>query len=374
MESPFRTIEEIPDGKYERAIVRVDFNVPVKNGEVVDGFRIDETWPTVEFLLKKNLKVILVAHIGDDGGASLLPVAKYLGKYRKVVLAQSIEEVRILRDDGNDLVLLENVRRFPGEKENSGTLAKALSSLADIFVNEGFSVSHREHASVVGVAKFLPSFAGLVFKKEIENLSKAFDAEHPFVLILGGKKAETKTPLVEKFIENADKIIMGGALANDFLKARGYNVGKSIVSEKDLIKKEWLQNQKFILPDSVIVQKGEASSTKKSDELSNEDVIMDVGTSFVDQVKATLQGAKLIVWNGSFGICEKGYDAGTKGVAEAVLSSGAFSIVGGGDTTSALDSFGLLRKFSFASTGGGAMLDFLAKGTLPGIEALKRSV
>ncbi|OHA15687.1 MAG: phosphoglycerate kinase [Candidatus Taylorbacteria bacterium RIFCSPLOWO2_02_FULL_43_11] len=366
----FKNINDIERGTLTRALVRVDFNVPIKDGIVQDGFRIDETWPTLKVLLKKGFKLVLLAHLGEDGSESLRPIVQYMAKFSRVVLASSIEEAKILTKDGNNIVLLENVRGFPGEKENSSTLSKSFASLGDIFVNEGFSVSHRKHSSVVGVAKYLPSYAGVLFKKEVEMLSKAFNPTKPFVLILGGKKAETKIPLISRFVDNADKIILGGALANDFLKAKGFNVGKSLISDADLIKKDWLADTKFVTPEKVIVEGSNGGREILTAEMGEGDKIVDVGESFVEIVRSILKSAKFVVWNGSFGICESGYDSGTKGIAEAVVSSGAFSVVGGGDTTAALDSFKMADKFSFVSTGGGAMLDFLAVGTLPGIEAL----
>jgi phosphoglycerate kinase len=368
----FRSVEDIEQGLYKRAIVRVDFNVPVENGAVTEGFRIDQSFPTLDFLTKRGFSIVLLAHLGEDGASSLKPVADYLAKYGKYVLASSLEEADRYLMKGERTVLLENIRRFEGEKENSIAFCRQLSALGDIFVNEGFSVSHRKHASVVGLPEILPSFAGMVFRREVETLSKVFEPAHPFILILGGKKAETKLPLVEKFEKTADKIVMGGALANDFLKVSGKEIGRSVVSGKNLIKKEWLSDSRFIIPERVIVLDEKGSQREESVEsLKRGDMIVDVAPSFLEKIGMEIKGAKTVVWNGSFGIFEKGQKNGTEGVAKAVIKSGAFSIVGGGDTTGALEEMGLSDKFSFVSTGGGAMLDFLAQGTLPGIKALE---
>ena len=206
-----RSIKNLKNIKGKRALVRVDFNVPIKNGKVEDDFRIKKALPTIKFLQKKGAKVILISHLGKDGSASMQPVADCLRKYIK-----------------KNVTLLENIRKYPGEGKNDPKFAKELAKLGDFYVNDAFSVSHRKHASIVGVPKYLPSYAGFQLEEEIENLSKVFKKpKHPFLFILGGAKFSTKMPLLKKYLKIADQIFIGGALLNDFLKAQGYEVGKS---------------------------------------------------------------------------------------------------------------------------------------------------
>ncbi|MBI2474558.1 MAG: phosphoglycerate kinase [Candidatus Taylorbacteria bacterium] len=372
----YKTIEGTPEISGKRVVMLADFSVPIENGEITDDYRLMMTLPTIKLLREKGAILTVISKIGDDGSQSLRPVVGYLEKElaQKIAFTTSIEETVSAVKHGRQgsVIIIENIRRFKGEKENDPGLAKEFASFGEYFVNEGFSVSHRPYASVVGVAKLLPSYAGLLFDREVKNLSRAFTPEHPFVLILGGKKAETKIPLTERFIDSADVVIMGGALANDFLKAKGLPVGRSVVSGKELIKKEWFSNPKFLIPDNLIVQNGSGSREISPNEVGPDDMIVDVGPEFLTKAARVLKEAKFVVWNGSFGICEKGFETGTRGIAEEVVSSGAFSIVGGGDTTAAIDAFKMTNKFSFVSTGGGAMLDFLANGTLPGLEALEK--
>jgi len=208
-----KSIKILKNIKDRTALVRVDFNVPIKNGKVEDDFRIQKALPTIRFLQKKGAKVVLISHLGTDGKASMKPVADCLKKYIK-----------------KNVTLLENIRKYPGEEKNDPKFAKKLSELGDFYVNEAFSVSHRKHASIVGLPKYLPSYAGFQLEEEVKNLSKVFKKpKHPFLFILGGAKFSTKMPLLKKYIKIADQIFIGGALANDFLKVEGYTVGKSLV-------------------------------------------------------------------------------------------------------------------------------------------------
>ncbi len=241
----------------------------------------------------------------------------------------------------------------------------------DIYINDAFSVSHREHASIVGLPKKLPSFTGFLFEEELKNLSKVFSPEHPFLFILGGAKTETKLPLFAKFIKTADYIFIGGVLANDFLKARGFEVGKSLVSkgiEEEIIRLS--QNSKVILSQNVIVGNKDVSIKKSIGNVSEEDAIKDVVVSDLEVLERVIQKSKFILWNGPMGNLEEGFLEGTQKLAKLISQSPAKSIMGGGDTISALGD-SVLEKFSFVSTAGGAMLDFLANETLPGIEALE---
>jgi phosphoglycerate kinase len=270
---------------------------------------------------------------------------------------------------------MENLRFFEGEKKNDPKFAKELASLADIYVNDAFPVCHREHASIVGVPKLLPSYVGFQLEKEVANLSRAFNPAHPFLFILGGAKFETKLPLLAKFLDIADQIFVGGALANDLFKAKGFEIGQSLISKTGIDLSAFIKSPKLLLPVDIINQEG---VSKAADSLSLTDKIMDDGPKTLQMLKEKISAAKFILWNGPLGMYEGGYKQPTlelaKIIGEATAgTSGVVSIVGGGDTLAAIEELQNQDKFTFVSTGGGAMLDFLAKGTLPGIEALEES-
>ena len=355
----FKTINEIEDIKGKRVLVRVDFNVPVTDGAVSDDFRIRKSLPTINFLREKGAKIFLAGHFGSERDESMKAVADYCKKYFPVVFAETIEKAKNLNINAGETVLLENLRLLgKGETDNNLDFATDLASLADIYINEAFSVSHRAHASIVGVPKILPSYAGLLFAEEVAILSKTFSPEHPFIFVSGGKKSGTKIPLIDKFLHSADRLFIGGALANDFLKAKGLNVGQSTISENPEIKKEWLESSKLILPKDVIVDRVGKKIEISSEKVLAEDKIVDAGDSFVKELRVALKEARLVVWNGPLGLCEDGFCLGTDNVASAIADSKAFSIVGGGDTEAQIDSIGLMPKFSFVSNGGGGKPDF----------------
>ncbi|MDE1941152.1 MAG: phosphoglycerate kinase [Patescibacteria group bacterium] len=371
-----KTLKDIPHLQGVKVMVRADFNVPVRNGVVADGFRIKSTLPTIDFLRKSGARIILVSHLesADGKNESLQPIAEHLNGLGVPIsfvkdwrtANQIIGELK----DG-ECALLENVRLFEGEKENASRFAQELASLADIYVNDAFSVSHREHASIVGVPRYLPSYAGFQLEKEIANLSKAFHPSHPFLFILGGAKFETKLPLLAKFMQIADSIFVGGALANDFFAAKGYEIGVSLVSKGKIDLSPYADDPKLHIPLDVMTKE---NAIKDPDKLDKSDQIVDSGPKTLEALGKMIAGAKFILWNGPLGIYEDGYRGPTLDLAKLVslaTKNGATTIVGGGDTLAAIDTLGLLNGFTFISTGGGAMLDFLAKGTLPGIKALE---
>lgn len=331
-----KSILEAGNLKNKRVLVRVDWNVPFDNSSgqatVADDFRIRESMLTIENLLSRGAKVILATHL--EAGISVEPLKKFLP---------------------SEVELLENLRNDPREVANDESFAKELASRADIFVNEAFSVCHRGHASIVSVPKLLPSYAGLHLEKEVKELSKAFNPEPPFLLIIGGAKFETKLSLIKKFIEIADEIFVGGALAHNFFKEQGADIKNSLVSDGNFNLERLLETKKIILPKD-LVWLG--------------DKIVDAGPETLNDLKMRLEKAKLVIWNGPLGNFEIGYGVATRELAKLITNSKANSIIGGGDTLAAIKNENLLDKFSFVSTGGGAMLDFLANGTLPGIEAL----
>lgn len=356
-----------------KVLVRADFNVPIVDDKVADDFRIRMTLPTIEYLRQKRAKVILISHLESNDGTnpSLGPVADRLGELGvPITFIDDYKKANEIIENGNGCFLLENLRFFEGEKANDVKFAKELASLADIYVNEAFSVCHRKHASMIGVPKFLPSYAGRQVQKEVQNLAKAFNPPRPFVFILGGAKFETKLPLMEKFIDIADTVFVGGALATDFFKEKGYEVGQSLVSAGDFKLGCFLDNGKMMLPVDIINQKKEI---KSADSLGKEDRIMDGGPRTLELLGEKITSAKFILWNGPLGLYEAGYKNATLQLARLIASTsqnGAESILGGGDTLAAIAEAHLGDKITFMSTGGGAMLEFLAKGTLPGLEAL----
>ena len=353
-----------------RALVRVDFNVPIAKGKVVNDYRIRMALPTINFLREKGAKVILMSHLevvkGEDN--TLEPVAAVLNKLGvPVTFVKNIKDAlsAITKMKAGTCILLENLRQFDGEKANDPKFAAELASLGDFYVNDAFSVCHREHASVVGVPKLLPHYVGLQVQNEIKNLSKAFHPVHPFLFILGGAK-------LERFIGIADNVFVGGALSNDFFKAQGFEVGKSLVSDSELHLEKYLSNSKLMLPVDVV---NEAKEVKSADALTSTDKIMDAGPKTVELLRAKINAASFILWNGPLGLYENGYQGATLELAKMIAGRyGSFSdftsIIGGGDTLAAIATLGIEDKFTFVSTAGGAMLDFLANGSLPGIDAL----
>lgn len=360
----------------KRVLLRVDFNVAIHKDKIVEDFRIKQALPTIKYLREKGAKVILISHLGDDGKDSLKPVAKYLNKFFPVRLAENLDDKVLSEIKTGEVVLVENIRRYEGEKKNDLVFAKQLASIADLYVNEAFSVSHRENVSVSGVTKYLPVFAGLHLTDEVKQLTKVLTPKKPLVVILGGAKFQTKIPLVKKMQKNADQIFLAGALINSFFKAQGYEVGLSLVEENVDYLKPYLKNKKIILPiDVYVVEKKTGKKTvKKPSEIGKDDVVVDIGPQSIEMIREAVKLAKTALWNGPTGWFEAGHKVGTTKIAQALADSKSFSVIGGGDTLVALKNFKQKDKFSFISTGGGAMMDFLASdGKLPGLKNLSKS-
>lgn len=374
MTTKLPSLENAKNLKGKRVLLRLDLNVPLKGGRVLDGYRIKRALPTIKFLKSQGAKTIIISHIGSDGGKSLRPVARYLNKKMNVGFYPKFESRDlpgvISAMKHGSVMMLENLRKDPGEIHNDINFAKRLARLGDIYVNDAFSVSHRDHASVVQIPKLLPSYTGFLFEDEVAHLSRALRPSHPFLFILGGAKFGTKIPLIKKFLRIADKVFVGGALANNFFKDAGYEIGESLSDNGNFKLKPLLKNKKLIVPSDVVVKTRTGRLVKNIGSIRGRDSIKDAGPKTLREVRNVASRAKFILWNGPLGNYEEGFDKGTTDLLKIIAKSKAESIVGGGDSLALVSKLGLEKKFTFVSTGGGAMLDFLANGTLPGIKAL----
>ena len=366
-----KNIKQAPIRKGTYVLLRADLNVPLENGKVRNEFRISKILPTLEYLQKKGARTIVISHLGESG-ATLAPVAKHLSKkisqvsFIPELLGEKVLSTKEQMKNG-DILILENLRTDSGEKSNDKDFAKALSVYGDIYINDAFSASHRPHASIVSIPKYLPGYAGLQLAEEIKNLSKVLRPKHPFVFILGGAKISTKLPLVKNYKDKADFLFMGGAVANDFFIARGLEVGKSMVDDT-AVPPSVLKSKSIYIPLDVITDE---HLVKLPEKILKKDRILDAGPASVALITDKFKTAKMILLNGPLGDYEHGFGDATEAVLKAMSKSGAVTIVGGGDSVALVQKLKLENKFTFVSTGGGAMLEYLAKGTLPGIKILK---
>ena len=364
-----------PELKGKRVLVRSDFNVPVADGEVVDFFRIKQGWETIQYLSERGAKVIVISHVGRAPEETMEPVARAMKKFGPVVFISDLvgpaaRGAAAAMHEG-EILLLENLRRDPRETENDPSFAQELASLADIYVDDAFAAAHRAHASIVGVAKLLPSYAGFLMCNEVHEIDAARAPEHPSFAILGGAKFETKAPLIRLLLEKYDHVFITGALSNDVFRARGLSVGRSLVS-KELPSDDILSNPHFLAPIDVTVETESGHAlVKKPGEITATERIVDVGPETVAMLSPHIAAAKFILWNGPTGIYEQGYIHYTQQVAELAAGSGAKIVIGGGDTIAAIEASGVPKeKLGFVWTGGGGMMEYLLKGTLPGTAAL----
>lgn len=390
-----KTVEDLKvEGK--RVLVRCDFNVPMDdNGKITDDTRIVSALPTINYLIENGGKVVLMSHLGRPKGEadpkySLEPVANRLSELlnKEVtfakddkVISENVKEIVNNMNNG-DVVLLENTRFRNEEKKNDEAFAKELASLGDLFVNDAFGTSHRSHASNVGVSSFLPSAVGFLVKKEIEVMGKALEnPERPFVAILGGAKVSDKIGVIENLLEKVDTILIGGGMAYTFLKAKGYGIGTSLLEEDkldlagDLLKKADEKDVKILLPVDVVVAKEFKNDTEfktvKIDSIPEDMMGLDIGTGTVKLFSEAIKDAKTVVWNGPMGVFEmENFKIGTEAVAKAMAETKAITIIGGGDSASAVEKAGFKDKMTHISTGGGASLEFLEGKELPGIAAI----
>jgi len=380
-----RSVRDIPRFEKTPILVRTAMNVPIADGKVVNDYRLRRGIETIRFLSERHAKVILISHIGEKGTETLAPIAAALGKliprvsfFPETVGVRAREAVRALLP--GDILVLENLRRDRGEQANDPVFAHELAALADVFVEDSFDTCHRMHASIVGVPKLLPSYAGLLLEEEVRELRAALSPKKPSLAVIGGAKFSTKESVLTKLLETYDHVFIGGALANDFLKASGHDVGKSLVSDApDANIQNILHHKKLVLPIDVLVipaparglpnERGSARIANIAD-VHPDEIILDHGPGTEALLAALAKDSKTILWNGPLGNYENGFIDATDDFARTVAATNAHSVVGGGDTIASIENLGLLSRFSFVSTGGGAMLDFLAKGTLPGIEVL----
>lgn len=375
-----RTLDDIGDITGKRVLVRVDWNVPVgAEGVITDGetWRVYQSMKTVHFLMAAGAKVIVISHIGRDPKESLKPVYEFLSQHGERDMGfipkfdPETTPLVIANMANNHAVVIENLRSNPGEEASDPVFAQQLAACADIFVNDAFSVSHRNHASVVLLPKLLPSFAGFQFMDELKNLEMMRNPAHPSVVVIGGVKFETKLPVIKLFLEKADTVVLGGALANTLLEARGHAIGASIIDGVQLVQ-DFKNDEKLLIPvDVVVVDKSGSPKTVSVDAVEATDVIVDIGPQTTDLIKQKIATAQSVLWNGPLGWYEKGYTASSFAIAGALAQSKGTTVVGGGDTVAALHEREALSHVTFVSTAGGAMLEFLAQGTLPGIEALQ---
>ncbi len=365
------SLKDMPSVRGKRVIVRASLDVPIVNHVVTNEFRIKKALPTIKILAERGAKVIVITHVGRDKKNDTEPIFSTLSKYitlshiEGVIGAGVARKVEALKD--GEILLLGNLRTHEEEETNDEAFARTLASYGDYFVNDAFAVSHRAHASIVGIPAHIPGFAGITFEEEYINLSKALTPEHPALFILGGAKFETKQPLIERYANEYDHVALGGALANDFLKARGLPVGESLVSPVDLSQNPLIHKENIVVPIDVVV---DDTREVMAEAVGGGEKILDIGTKSVEVLALHIKNAKTILWNGPLGYYEGGFDGATKAVAKLIAESDAFSVVGGGDTVAAIESLGLSKEFGFLSTAGGAMLEFLEKGSLPGIDIL----
>ena len=387
-----KSIKDI-DVKGKRVFCRVDFNVPMQNGAITDDTRIRAALPTIQYLMEQGAKVILASHMGRPKGEvkeelRLTPVAKKLSELLGKEVAKADEaygetvKAQIEKMNDGDVLLLENVRFYPGEEKNDPELAKEFAALADIFVNDAFGAAHRAHASTEGIAKHIPAVSGFLMQKELDVLGKAMsNPERPFTAIIGGAKVKDKIGVIENLLDKVDNLIIGGGLAYTFIKAKGYEIGTSLLEEdkidlaKSFMQKAEEKGVKFYMPiDAVIAPEfGENVESKivDIDAIPADWMSLDIGPKTVELYADVIKNSKLVIWNGPMGVFEfDKFAAGTKGVAEALANSEAFSVVGGGDSAAAAEKFHLADQMSHISTGGGASLEFIEGKELPGVVAL----
>ncbi|WP_203248713.1 phosphoglycerate kinase [Sporosarcina beigongshangi] len=377
----------------QRVFCRVDFNVPMENGQVTDVTRIRAAIPTIEYMVEQGAKVILASHLGRPNGevneemrltVAGEKLAELIGKpvlKLDTSIGQEVEQAIASMKNG-DIVLLENVRFHAGEEKNDADLAKNFADLADVFVNDAFGAAHRAHASTAGIADYIPAVSGLLIEKELDVLGKALSTpERPFTAIIGGAKVKDKIGVINHLLDKVDNLIIGGGLAYTFLKAQGYEIGKSLLEEdkidlaKSFIQKAKDNGVKLYLPIDVTIaddfSKDANTKVVKNDAIPADWEGLDIGTETAELYAKVIEESKLIIWNGPMGVFElEPFAGGTKRVAQAMAVTSGYTVIGGGDSAAAVEKFGVADKMDHISTGGGASLEFMEGKDLPGVSAL----
>jgi phosphoglycerate kinase len=388
-----KSVKDI-DLKGKRVFCRVDFNVPMKDGQITDETRIKAALPTIQYLVNAGAKVLLASHLGRPKGQvveelRLTPVAKRLSELLGTEVKKTDEaygeavQAEVAKLNDGDVLLLENVRFYPGEEKNDPELAKSFAELADVYVNDAFGAAHRAHASTEGIAHHLPAVSGLLMEKELDVLGKALsNPERPFTAIIGGAKVKDKIGVIDNLLEKVDNLIIGGGLAYTFVKAQGHEVGKSLLEEdkielaKEFMKKAEEKGVKFFMPVDVIVADdfSEDANTKvvPIEEIPADWEALDIGPKTSELYAKVIEDSKLVIWNGPMGVFELNkFAGGTRAVAESLAEANdTYSVIGGGDSAAAVEKFHLADRMSHISTGGGASLEFMEGKELPGVVAL----
>lgn len=389
-----KIIEEQDNLYNKKILLRLDLNVPLKNEKIIDTTRIDKILPTLDFLVKKNSKIIIISHIGRPNGKinkklSMLPVSKYLSKKLNIEVKLIDEKIfnvdpnSLFNNDGYKIIFLENIRFYEEEEKNSEDFAKFLASFGEIYVNDAFSCSHRKHASVDKITKFLPSYCGIQMNSELIALQKVTTKiDRPITCIIGGSKISTKMTIIKNLIPKFENIMIVGGMANNVLKYNGFNIGNSINENNcDRIIQEIFSlakknNCNIMLPLDVAVGKKFQDFAKIKDlsEIRDDDIILDIGPKTISLINSVLDKSKTVLWNGPAGYFENpNFAVGSKEIAKKIieLENKIYSVAGGGDTIALLNETGAFKKINFVSTAGGAFLEYLEGKEIPGIKALK---
>ena len=390
-----KNIREESNLNNKKILLRLDLNVPILGDKIADTTRIDKILPTLKFLISQNAKIIIISHIGRPKGKvvnelSLRPVCKDLEiklNQNIKLISKNIKEINskdLFNGDDEKIVMLENIRFYPEEEKNNQQFAKHLSTLADIYVNDAFSCSHRAHASIHEITKFLPSFSGIQLNLEVDALKKiTSEIENPITCIIGGSKVSTKINIIKNLIPRFDNIIIVGGMANNIIKYMGNNIGKSLQEEnsdtiiKEIISLSETENCKIIYPQDVVVGKNlnDSPLTKELNEISKDDMILDIGPKTISMINNIIDKSNTILWNGPAGYFENpSFANGSIEIAKKIIdknkSNKIYSVAGGGDTVSLLNNLNAIKDFNFVSTAGGAFLEYLEGKELPGIKAL----
>ncbi len=380
-----KSIKEIKSLKGKRVLLRLDLNIPLDNNiNKKNAWRIERSLSTIQYLVKKKAKIIIISHLGRpkgrDNKLSLLPISQYLSKLLKKDIEFWSDDFKgyyqdSLKLSNGSIAMLENIRFYDREEKNCKRLAKSLSKLGDIYINDAFSVCHRKHSSVLSITEYLPSYAGLLLLEEVKVLAKVLQTKKGLSIILGGAKTKTKLPLIKKFITKADNILLGGKLAVTFLKARGYSIDKAVYDKESVSLVKNLKNKIYIPLDVVIAKsfKSKKSKTVLIDNIQSDVLALDIGKKTVKEYINILKRSKIIVWNGPLGYFENNiFSKGSKDLLKSLSKTNSKIIVGGGETVSLVKQMNLDNKLYHISTGGGAMLYFLQGSKLLALEKLKK--